>query len=169
MFGSWQEFYQMTGEVAATLIGLMFIVTTLTSGRPASAQAERGVKLFTSPVVFHLASVLAISALVLVPDGEGRSSLVILSGWVLFGLFYTVRCAIHLRTIPDPTDGTDAWWYGVAPAATYAALAAAIGLGWARVQHAPYLMALSVLILLLLTIRNAWDLITWLAPRRDGG
>lgn len=166
MFDSWQSFYQVTAEVAATLIGLLFIVTSLMAGRPASA-TERGVKLFTSPVVFHLASVLAISALALVPDGEGRSTLTIMSAWAAFGLVYTVRLATQLRTIPDPSDGSDAWWYGVAPAATYLALAAAIALAWARTLHAPYLMALCVLVLLLLTIRNAWDLVTWLAPRRD--
>src|SRR5579859_4995890 len=120
MFGSWQGFYQVTGEIAATLIGLMFIVMTLTAGRPASAM-ERGRKLFTSPVVFHLASVVTISALALVPDGEGRSTLVIITAWAAFGLVHTVRLAMQVRAIPDPTDGSDAWWYGVAPAATYLA------------------------------------------------
>ena len=46
MFAGWQTFYQMTGEAAATLTGLLFIVASLTSGRQ-NPMHERGVMLFT--------------------------------------------------------------------------------------------------------------------------
>jgi hypothetical protein len=35
-----------------------------------------------------------------------------------------------------------------------------------RERHAPYGVALCLLLLLVIAIRNAWDLITWLAPRQ---
>src|ERR1700728_3646185 len=65
MFSAWQNLYQMTGEAAATLIGLLFIVASLTAGRQHSPVHERGMQLFTTPTVFHLVSVLVISALTL--------------------------------------------------------------------------------------------------------
>ena len=70
MFSGWQTFYQMTGEVAATLTGLLFIVASLISGRQIEKMA-RGVKLFTTPTVFHFASVIVISGLALASGSEG--------------------------------------------------------------------------------------------------
>jgi hypothetical protein len=167
MFNSWQSFYQMTGEAAATLIGLLFIVASLMAGRQSAASAQ-GVKLFTTPTVFHLASVLAISALTLIPDAEGTSRTLLMTAWAVFGLVHTAGLAARLRVLPNPTHWSDFWWYGAAPALVYLALAAASASTAARLSHAPYGVALCLLTLLLLTIRNAWDLVTWLAPRRDG-
>jgi hypothetical protein len=166
MFGSWQSFYQMTGEVAATLVGLLFIVVTLTSGR-VTPTTMRGMKLFTTPTVLHLVSVIVISALALVPDGEGGSRAAVMSGWAVLAAGYMVTLAVQIHRIPDPADGSDTWWYGMAPAATYLALAVATASAWLQLPHAPYFIALCLIVLLLVTVRNAWDLITWLAPRRD--
>jgi hypothetical protein len=166
MFSGWQTFYQMTGEAAATLTGLLFIVASLTSGRPGPAN-ERGVMLFPTPTVFHLASVLVISALALAPDWEGQSRAVLMLAWALSSLVYTTVLAIKIRAIPDATHWSDFWWYGAAPPATYLALAGATGLVCARTPHAAYFVALCLMVLLLVTIRNAWDLVTWLAPRRE--
>jgi hypothetical protein len=169
VFGGWQSFYQMTGEAAATLIGLLFIVASLTSGRPASTN-DRGVKLFTTPTVFHLASVLVISALALAPDGEGRSRAAMMLGWAFLSFVYTAVLAIQIRGIRSQAHQahwTDPWWYGVAPSVAYLALAGTTALAWARIAHATYFAALCLMVLLLVAIRNAWDLVTWLAPRRE--
>ncbi|HEX4507471.1 MAG TPA: hypothetical protein VH722_17210 [Alphaproteobacteria bacterium] len=165
MFAGWQTFYQMTGEAAATLTGLLFIVASLTSGGQ-NRKHERGVMLFTTPTVFHLASVLAISALALAPDGE-RSRIVLMIGWAGLSVAYTLFLAVHLARIEDPTHWSDFWWYGAAPVAVYLALAGAGAITWAHIPHAADLLALCLIALLLVTIRNAWDLITWLALRRD--
>lgn len=165
MFAGWQTFYQMTGEAAATLTGLLFIVASLTSGRQ-SPMHERGVMLFTTPTVFHLASVLVISALALAPDGE-RSRAALMLGWALLSFIYTTVLAVKIFAIPDPTHWSDTWWYGVAPSANYLALAGATALALTHAVHAAYFVALCLTVLLLVTIRNAWDLVTWLAPRRD--
>jgi hypothetical protein len=165
MFSGWQTFYQMTGEAAATLTGLLFIVASLTSGRQ-SRKHERGVMLFTTPTVFHLASVLAISALALAPDGE-QSRIALMVGWAGLSVVYTVFLAVQLARIEDPTHWSDFWWYGVAPAAVYLALAGAAALACAHVPHAADFLALCLIALLLVTIRNAWDLVTWLALRQD--
>jgi hypothetical protein len=166
MFDGWQTFYQMTAEAAATLTGLLFIVATLTAGRQTSA-VNQGARLFTGPTVFHLASVLAVSAVALAPDGEAPSPGLIMTLWTLAGLVYATTIAIGLRGLENPTHWTDFWWYGAAPAATYLALTIANALALAHTRHAAYSVALGLLVLLLIAIRNAWDLATWLATRRD--
>ena len=167
MFGGWQSFYQMTGEAAATLTGLLFLVVSLMSGRQVPSTSQ-GVKLFTTPTVFHLVSVLVVSALALAPDGSGQSQNAIMIAWAAMGVVYTSRCAVRLFTLPNPTHWSDFWWYGFGPAVTYLALAAATIVAWVRAPHAAYFVALCLMALLILAIRNAWDLVTWLAPRRDG-
>jgi hypothetical protein len=166
MFSGWQTFYQMTGEGAATLIGLLFIVASLSSRRQAEANPA-GVMLFTTPVVFHLTSVLVVSALALAPGGEGVSPSMIMTLWALGGLAYATWLAWRIRAIPNPTHWSDVWWYGAAPMAVYLALAICAAAACARAPHAAYAVALSLMALLLAAIRNAWDLATWLAPRRD--
>ena len=71
MFSGWQTFYQLTGSAAGALIGLMFIVATLSAQQP-NPSSTLGVKLFTTPVVFHLSIVLVVSALALAagPDAD---------------------------------------------------------------------------------------------------
>jgi hypothetical protein len=51
--------------------------------------------------------------------------------------------------------------------AVYVALAVATATAWLRAPHGVYLLSLCVTALLVVAIRNAWDLVTWLAPRRD--
>ncbi|HLG90253.1 MAG TPA: hypothetical protein VKZ79_24040 [Alphaproteobacteria bacterium] len=166
MFGPWEPFYQMTGEVAATLIGLLFIVITLTSSRPSSGVTS-GMRLFTTPTLFHLVSVLVISALALAPDGDDGIRAAAMLVWALLGLIYAIGRFVGLRGIAEPTHWSDSWYYGVAPSVVYLALAAAASLALAGFPHAVSFVAICLMALLLVIIRNAWDLVTWLAPRRD--
>jgi len=57
--------------------------------------------------------------------------------------------------------------YGATPSLIYlalivAAIAAGLGAAWGA-----YAMAVLALALLLVAIRNAWDLVTWIAPKRN--
>ncbi len=166
MFAGWQTFYQMTGEAAATLTGLLFIVASLMTGRQRSA-SQQGTRLFTAPTVFHLVSVLVISGLALAPDGGGASESAIMIGWAVMGLAYGMFCAIGIRGLSSVPHWSDFWWYGFAPTLVYFALAGATAAAWLRAPHGVYLVALCLMALLVLAIRNAWDLVTWLAPRPD--
>ena len=55
----------------------------------------------------------------------------------------------------------------------YLGLVLAVAASWGGAVHAAGALALAILLLMLLAVRNAWDLVTWLAPRRarrpDGG
>ena len=87
----------------------------------------------------------------------------------LAGLIYAVWVVLQIRKvrIDGPPHWTDLWCYGAAPAAVYLGLAAAALAAWTGWSCAPYAIAGALLALLLVSIRNAWDLVTWLAPRRD--
>ena len=59
--------------------------------------------------------------------------------------------------------------YGGTPSVIYLAIdGACIGL-WTRAPWAPDAIAGLLLTLLLVGIRNAWDLVTWIAPMRGNG
>jgi hypothetical protein len=89
----------------------------------------------------------------------------------LAGLTYSVAIGVWLRTGsgPEGVHWSDFWWYGVGPAAIYLGMTIAAGAVWAGASRAPSWVAIVLLALLLMGIRNAWDLVTWLAPRRTGG
>jgi hypothetical protein len=166
MFSGWQAFYQTTGGAAATLTGLLFLVVSLMAGRPMSASSA-GQRLFTTPTVFHLASVLVISALALAPIGEGDLQSAAVTLWAFAGLIYALTRATGILGLSSQTNWSDFWWYGFGPTIAYLALSAAAAATWAHASHAVYLVALCLVALLVVAIRNAWDLVTWLAPRRD--
>jgi hypothetical protein len=166
MFAGWQSFYQMTGGAAATLTGLLFIVISLMAGRDRAA-TDSSQALFTTPTMFHLVSVLVISGLALTPESGVVSPSLIMIAWAAGGLVYSITRAVRLGRSSKLPHWSDVWWYGFGPAAVYIGLAIATGAAWLRAPHGVYLLSLCVTALLVLAIRNAWDLVTWLAPRRD--
>lgn len=166
MFDGWQSFFGVLSSASATLIGLLFVVVSLTSGRPAPASTT-GTQLFMSPVVFHFVSVLAISALALAPGDEEIFKCLLMTGWGIVGLVYSGALALRIWRWHNATHWSDFWYYGVAPTLAYLALCASNAATWLHAPHAAFFEGLSLLALLIVAIRNAWDLVTWLAPRRD--
>jgi len=171
MFGGWQTFFQLTGEAAATLTGLLFVVITITAGRPRPQGSQVGSRFFTTPTVFHFASVLAVSAMALAPASEGVWPVVLMLAWSSAGLGCAGHIAISILRLPSYAHWSDVGWYGLGPLAGHAGLVAscvAIVLDW---PHACLALALAALALLLVATRNAWDLATWLAqaPPTEGG
>jgi hypothetical protein len=165
MFEGWENYYLMVGSSAGALIGLMFVVVTLTAGRDRE-QVERGKHLYTSPIVWHLAVILALSGLAAVPGVTAKMFGIASGGLAILGMGMGVRSAVGIFRIPVVPDGDvfDMFWYGVAPALVYAGLGiAALGLlsgqPWGAAAVAADLMAL-----LLVSIHAEWDLVTYLAP-----
>jgi len=102
-------------------------------------------------------SVLAGSRLYMGPIVLGVSFVLVLSA------------AVGIARLKDEVHWTDLWFYGVIPILLYLALgviALALWNGW---EWAAPALAAFVTAGLLLAIRNEWDLITWIAPRSDGG
>lgn len=167
-FQSWDGFYALTGTASASLIGLLFVVATLARGRD-DPHAERGVALYTTPTVFHFAVVLAVSAMALAPKASAWLETIALGAVAVAGVLYAGARAAAIRRGKDSPlapHWSDFWFYGAAPTGIYVALALTAAMAWAAPRRAPYGVAMLLLALLLVAIRNAWDLVTFLAPKR---
>jgi hypothetical protein len=165
----WDNFYYLIGSASAGLIGLLFVVVTLAAGRDRETSL-RGAALYMTPTVVNFGVVLSVSAVCLAPGLPlgARCVAFALATWL--GLINAARACwgiAHPRTSAGPAHWSDAWCYGVAPLVIHVTLAGVIlatALGPAR--WAPYGMGGLLLALLLLGVRNAWDLVTWIAPAR---
>jgi hypothetical protein len=170
MFEGWENYYLMVGSSAGALIGLMFVVVTLTAGRDRQ-EVERGKKLYTSPIVWALAVILALSGLAAVPGVTAKVFGIAAAGLALLGAAMGIRSAFGIVRSPGAPDaaGFDMFWYGVAPAIVYVGLGVAAagllaGASWGTAAVAADLMAL-----LLVSIHAEWDLVTYLAPGAGAG
>ncbi|HZC15715.1 MAG TPA: hypothetical protein VE309_03035 [Caulobacteraceae bacterium] len=160
----------MLGPAAAGLIGLLFVVVTLTSGRERSETA-RGQALYLTPTALQFAVVMTFSAVAMAPRMAPVATASIFSLIALVGLVNATLAAIGIaspRAGMEPPHWSDFWMYGVTPVVGYLALCAACVEVWMRVEWAAYALAGVLLTLLLVGIRNAWDLVTWIAPMRGG-
>ena len=164
MFERWHDFYILVGSAAGALIGLLFIVVTLTAGMDRD-QALRGASRYMTPTVVEFSAVLLIGAIAAAPldDAFQRAGLVILGLVLLAWSLVNVWRMFFLPRGGQPAHWSDPWFYAVAPAIAYLALAAMAQAGWALGVGA------AAATILMLGVRNAWDLITWIAPGGGGG
>ena len=171
MFEGWDNFFLLLGSASAALIGLLFIVTTLASSlRVGSETMARGAALYMTPTLFHYTTVLVMSALATVPGLTGGVMAAVLGPWSLAGVGYCAVMAVLVRSrrLPDSGTWTDALTYGVLPGLIYLGLIAGAWSAARGAANAPYAIAIGLTVLIILGIRNAWDLITFIAPRSVG-
>jgi hypothetical protein len=169
---AWSTFYATMGTSAAALTGLVFVVVTLIRDVESMQPNEEGLATFTTPTVIHFCTALYVSAVFIVPWRAygGVAILVGLGG--LYGVIYVLRVihrTMHLDRdtyIPDAEDWT---WYGVVPLLAYLAIfGGALTLPHGALQ-ALFAIAGGVLLLMFVGIRNAWDVVTYLAIRDRRG
>jgi hypothetical protein len=169
MIKGWENFYEVTGTAAAGLIGVMFVVTTLTAGLEHS-RMSRGARVYLTPIVFHFSIIVILSAIALAPDLHPMGESAILGGCAVVGVVYSIVTTVRLFTLGEEflADWEDRSFYGLAPTVAYGVL----GFGAACVARsdpmAPHEIGGAVLVLLLISIRNAWDLATFLVMRPRG-
>jgi hypothetical protein len=168
MFARWEDFYLLVGTSGGALIGIMFVVATLTAGIE-RRKADRGARLYITPSVFHFGVVLVASAIVSVPGVGPAATGALLAACGAAGLVYAGTAAASILTHdPDMSpDLSDRFFYAVLPVAAYLTFCGGAAAVWTAPRDAPFILAGAVLALLLLGIRNAWDLATFLVARRD--
>ncbi len=166
MPAAWENYYLMMGSSAAALIGLLFVVASLSGERESNA-VRQGTRIYASPVVFHLGVVVLVSAVAMIPDIPFSAVCILIGICALAGMIYAVVVAKLLRGDPPPPgfDWTDFWFYGVGPFLIYLLLAIATLCLRLLPAAIPLSLGLLVLSLLMLCVRNAWDLVTYLVPR----
>jgi hypothetical protein len=171
MFEGWGEFYLMAGGAAAVLIGLIFVVISLMQDRSRSTVLV-GSKLYMGPIVLSVSFVLVLSAAALTPDIDRNSFAAIAAAVAVWGLVRGLMSifGIHrLRWNDEPPHWTDVWFYGVIPTIIYAGLGLVAGAFLKGLWWDHYGIAAAITALLVIAIRNEWDLITWIAPRPEPG
>lgn len=165
MFEGWGEFFLMAGGAAAVLIGLIFVVISLMQDRSRSS-VLMGSKLYMGPIVLGVSFVLVLSAAALTPGITPCEFGAVTGAVALWGLARSLISTVGIGKLTE-VHWTDVWFYGVIPSLIYVALGAvalAFCLDW---QWAHNGLAVAITALLLLAIRNEWDLITWIAPRNE--
>jgi hypothetical protein len=121
-----------------------------------------------TPTVAHLSMVLALSALATAPGIPMFEAGWVFGACALVCLGFTGRALLMFVTGGiKAAHWTDLWAYGIAPFAVCLLLAASVGAVWLSPAWAPRGIAASLIFLLLLAIRNAWDLVTWITARGD--
>jgi hypothetical protein len=165
MFEGWDSYFLLIGGAAGALIGLLFVVASLPSGIERQSRM-RGASLYMSPTVFHFAVVVVLSGVALAPRLPTAEVAGVVATCALAGLVHLgcVTWGIASRKTPAPPHWSDLWCYGAAPLVVYAVLAAAAATVASRQTWAAEFVGGACLVLLLIGVRNAWDLVTWLAP-----
>src|ERR1700750_2555405 len=90
----WDNFSIMSGTAAATLIGLLFVAITVTTGLPTS-RIVQGTRGFLTPTLVRFAGVLFLSLVMLAPWPSARSIGIILGLGGLKGLIYQTTVVLR--------------------------------------------------------------------------
>jgi hypothetical protein len=160
----WREFYGLLGTAAAALVALLFVAASIGAGY-LSAERAGPTRTFTSPIIFHYTYVLFLSLVALIPANSDTALAIIVGVSAAVALVYSsfiLRRVMRSRTI----DMDDRLGYGASPLAAYAAALAAAVFIFAHSKIGPPLLAGALILLLLVNIRNAWDLTVFFAQRR---
>jgi hypothetical protein len=165
MFKGWENFFLLIGGASGSLIGLLFIVATLFSGRDREHMLQ-GAEVYSTPTVSELAIVLVLSGAAMTPVAGTRPMGLLLAGLSLIGVAYSCLGLVRFRRLPfeNQPHWSDLWFYCVAPLALYLALGVGAALVWLDRPLAAPVVAGVLMLMLLAAIRNAWDLVTWLSP-----
>ena len=166
----WDNFYVIIGSSAGGLTGLTFVVIALV--RDVMRGVNRtGLGAFVTPTIVHFCGVLALAAFMSVP----HQRIVTLSAGLavagVVGLLYGKTVAGHMSAhtgqyLPVRED----WVFNVIlPTIAYALLFVMAIAIWRYPAEALWGVAVATLGLLLIGIRNAWDIAVFMAITRAGG
>ena len=162
---AWHEFYFLLGTSAAALTGLMFVVVSINPDNISRSPEDR-FRAFTTPTMVFFTTALVVSALLLVPDLAVRPLALLLGLIGILGVGYLVWVSAHRHWREAKLDREDWVCYVGLPYASYGLLiAAAVGI-WLRSGFGVAVLALGTVLLVVNGIRNAWDLVVFMARKR---
>jgi hypothetical protein len=163
MLDRWHEFYALLGTAAAALVALLFVAVSIaTEVLTSEPESRANTRTYMSPVVFHFANILFLSLIALIPTQTWESLGLTIGGASIGSLAYSAAIALRVhrfRTWPTAAS------YGAVPMLCYAA---GLSTAWLLLNERPAglnVLAGTALTLLVINIRNAWDLMVSLARR----
>ncbi|HZC54529.1 MAG TPA: hypothetical protein VE396_00595 [Xanthobacteraceae bacterium] len=163
MLDGWHEFYGLLGTGAAALVALLFVAASIgASVMTHTPESANNTRTFMSPVVFHYTNILFLSLIALVPTLSFEIFATVVGIAAIGSVIYSMAVVIRVHKNPL-ADTADRFAYGAIPAVCYAAgLVAAVFL-FERSVIGLDILAGAALLLLVVNIRNAWDLMISLA------
>ena len=163
MLAGWHEFYTLLGTAAAALVALLFVAVSIGAEvLTPDAQSRANTRTYMSPVVFHYANVLFLSLIALIPTQTWQSFGLTIAIAATVSVIYSAAIATRVHRNPI-SDFADRCAYGALPMLCYAA---GLVSAWLLLKERPAglnVLAAAALLLLVINIRNAWDLMLSLA------
>lgn len=153
----WHDFYLLVGTAGATLVALLFVAVSLGTGFLNDKRAA-ATRAFYSPVVVHFSAVFFLAAVALVPAHQAIFFATVIAAAAAIGLGVSLFVTFQLLRHDWTTYKQDHLAYALLPTIAYLALLAAAALVWSKNDFALDVLAGSLLLLLIVNIRNAWDL-----------
>lgn len=154
----WHDFHLLIGTAAATLMGLTFVAVTL-APEVIADRTSTVVRAFTTPIVAFYATVLIVSLILLIPGLPPAAAGVVLGLVGAVGVAYMFSTGVHRQWRDLELEMDDWFWYIGLPVLAYCVLfVGAFGM-WSAAPWALYAAAAAVFVLLIVGIRNAWDVV----------
>jgi hypothetical protein len=161
-FAGWENFYVIVGSSAGALIGLQFVVITLIADMPAVRGQHLAGAAFGTPTIVHLGAVLLLAAMLTVPWHTVGAAAALWGILGICGVVYEIIVTRRMRvqTLYKP-EFEDWLCHSLLPFAAYATLAGSAYAARSNVGGALFGVGVSALLLLFISIHNAWDAVTY--------
>jgi hypothetical protein len=165
---SWQSFYLLTGEAAATLIGLMFVALTFGASLVTAESAQTS-RAFVDPPFYHFAYVLFTACLFVFPTLTATAlgiALLVMCAMRCMVLVVTFRRMRFAQQNHGDLELSD-WVQGVIlPLAGYL-IGGVSGIGFLYGYSASFTgLAIATLMTLVVGVVVAWELMMWMVLAR---
>lgn len=167
----WQSFYVLTGGVAATLAGLLFLAIQFGIDVRFPAGIGSALETFVAPAFLRFVHVLFIAGLALVPTETNWSLGVLLllptpvNTWSLYVVVHR-----SLQEYEPAELRLDHWILNVAvPALVYLLLVVASVSLLFQLSWALTVLGAGTLCLLLIALLNSWQMMVWITRRKTAG
>jgi hypothetical protein len=162
----WHDFYILVGTAGATLLALLFVAASLGAGF-LTDERRAATNTFMSPVVLHFTSVFFLSALALFPWHHGEIFAALVGVTAVAGAIISAYITIEVIRTDMTNYLEDYFAYGLFPCLGYLALLAAAVSIYLEKDFGPAALAGALLLLAIVSIRNAWDLTLTMVRRRS--
>ena len=162
----WHDFYMLVGTAGATLLALMFVAVSLGTGF-LTEERRAAARTFMSPVVLHFTSVFFLSAIALLPWHEAKFLAALIGVTAVVGALLSAWITVQVVRTDMTNYLEDYLAYGLLPCLGYLALLAAAISIYLEKDFGLDALAGALLLLAIVSIRNAWDL-TLTMVRRHG-
>jgi len=161
---AWHDFYVMTGSAAAALTGLLFVIVSL-APHIVARSVDTGVRSFISPIAVHFTAAMTVSAVMLAPDIPPAPLGSVLAAGGVGLIIYMVWTRANRQWLSNKLPILDWIWYIGLPLVAFLSITGSGIAIIARVAPGPYTLAGATVLLVIIGIRNAWDIVVWMTTR----